>query len=111
MYKVVAVSDRPATARRGHDGDSGVASEQQLPEFEQALTELEAVVERLEQGDLPLEEALRVFERGVELTRYCQNSLKTAQQRVEILMKRNGSPEVEPFAAPDGSDPASAATE
>ena len=80
-----------------------MASEQQLPNFEQALAELEGLVERLEHGELPLEEALRVFELGVELTQHCQNALKAAQQRVEILMKRNGSPEIEPFAVPEGS--------
>ena len=81
-----------------------MASEQQLPEFEQALAELEAVVERLERGDLPLEEALRVFERGVELTRHCQSALKAAQQRVDILIKRNGQTEIEPFATPEGAE-------
>ena len=87
-----------------------MASEQQLPEFEQALAELEAVVERLERGDLPLEEALRVFERGVELTRHCQSALKAAQQRVDILIKRNGQTEIEPFAAPEGAEGTSATT-
>ncbi len=81
-----------------------MASEQQLPEFEQALAELEAVVERLERGDLPLEEALRVFERGVELTRHCQSALKAAQQRVDILIKRNGQTEIEPFTTPEGAE-------
>jgi exodeoxyribonuclease VII small subunit len=68
------------------------------PEFEQALEELERLVERLERGDLPLEEALRIFERGVALTRHCQASLKTAQQKVEILLRRSGQVEAEPFA-------------
>jgi exodeoxyribonuclease VII small subunit len=68
------------------------------PEFEQALAELETLVERLERGELPLDQALKTFERGVELTRHCQASLKAAQQRVEILLKRNGQPEPEPFA-------------
>jgi exodeoxyribonuclease VII small subunit len=81
-----------------------VAPDQQFPEFEQALAELEAVVERLERGDLPLEEALSVFERGVELTRHCQSALRAAQQRVEILTKRDGQPQVEPFAAADSRD-------
>ena len=76
-----------------------MAPDQQFPEFEQALAELEAVVERLERGDLPLEEALNVFERGVELTRHCQSALKAAQQRVEILFKREDQVQVEPFAA------------
>lgn len=74
------------------------------PDFEQALAELEALVDRLERGDLPLDEALKTFERGVELTRHCQDSLKAAQQRVEILLKRNGRPEAEPFAVPESQD-------
>ena len=84
-------------------------SEAKTPDFEQALAELEALVARLERGDLPLDEALQTFERGVELTRYCQGSLKTAQQRVEILLKRNGQQESEPFSAEsqDGSPPSS----
>ena len=81
-------------------------SESNIPDFEQALAELEALVERLERGDLPLDDALKTFERGVELTRHCQDSLKAAQQRVEILLKRNGRPEPEPFSvaeSPDGT--------
>jgi exodeoxyribonuclease VII small subunit len=72
-------------------------SEAKTPEFEQALAELETLVTRLERGDLPLDEAMKTFERGVELTRHCQTALKAAQQRVEILLKRNGQPEAEPF--------------
>lgn len=84
--------------------------ESKVPDFEQALAELEALVARLERGDLPLDEAMKTFERGVELTRHCQDSLKAAQQRVEILLKRNGRPEPEPFSLPesqDGTAPAS----
>lgn len=73
-----------------------VANDSKPPEFEQALAELERLVERLERGDLPLEEALRSFERGVELTRGCQGALKAAQQRVEVLLRRDGPPS--PFA-------------
>jgi exodeoxyribonuclease VII small subunit len=71
------------------------------PDFEQALTELEALTERLERGDLPLDEALKLFERGVALTRHCQKALQAAQQKVEILLKRGGEPQAEPFAAPE----------
>lgn len=71
------------------------------PDFERSLSELESLVERLERGDLPLEEALQTFERGVELTRHCQSSLKAAQQKVEILLKRNGETGVESFTPPD----------
>jgi exodeoxyribonuclease VII small subunit len=65
------------------------------PDFERSLSELESLVERLERGDLPLEDALQTFERGVELTRYCQSSLKAAQQKVEILLKRSGQSGIE----------------
>ncbi len=68
-------------------------------DFEQALGELEAVVEKLEHGDLPLEEALKQFERGIELTRSCQASLKQAEQRVEVLLARTPEATPEPFDA------------
>jgi len=74
-----------------------VAAENKPVDFEKALAELETLVERLERGDVPLDEALRAFERGVALTRHCQACLRTAQQRVEILLKRSGQPEVQPF--------------
>jgi exodeoxyribonuclease VII small subunit len=80
--------------------------ESKPPDFEQALAELEALVARLERGDLPLDEALKTFERGVELTRHCQGALKSAQQRVEILLKRNGQTEPEPFSVAESPDPA-----
>jgi exodeoxyribonuclease VII small subunit len=74
-----------------------MASNSKGPDFEKALAELEALVERLEHGDLPLDEALKSFERGVALTRHCQASLQAAQQRVEILLKRAGETTIEPF--------------
>ena len=61
------------------------------PDFERALSELESLVERLERGDLPLEEALKTFERGVELTRHCQTSLKAAQQK-RLLIANETAP-------------------
>ncbi|RMG58559.1 MAG: exodeoxyribonuclease VII small subunit [Gammaproteobacteria bacterium] len=54
-------------------------------DFEAALEELERLVNRLEQGDLPLEESLKEFERGVALTRSCQQELKNAEQKVRKL--------------------------
>jgi exodeoxyribonuclease VII small subunit len=81
------------------------------PDFERALAELETLVERLERGDLPLDEALKTFERGVELTRHCQTSLKAAQQKVEILLKRNGQATVEAFSVPEDDDATPAAQE
>lgn len=57
--------------------------------FESAMAELEALVEEMEQGDISLEESLQKFERGIELTRTCQKALQEAEQKVQILMKKN----------------------
>ena len=65
--------------------------------LEKSLEELEALVTRLESGDLPLEQALKEFERGVKLTRQCQTALQEAEQKVEILLKKTESAEPEPF--------------
>jgi exodeoxyribonuclease VII small subunit len=74
-----------------------VSVENKPIDFEKALAELESLVERLEGGDVPLDEALRTFERGVALTRHCQACLQAAQQKVEILLRRSGQPAVQPF--------------
>jgi len=58
------------------------------PDFETAMRELEELVERLEQGDLSLEESLAAFERGVTLTRACQTALKEAEQKSRSCSKR-----------------------
>ena len=88
-------------------------SSSKSPDFEQALSELEALVTRLERGDLPLEEALKSFERGVALTRACQAALTAAQQRVEILLQRGADAKLEPFTEseedPAAEDPGPAA--
>ena len=64
-----------------------------VPDFERSLAELEAIVEKLEHGDLSLDESLQQFERGVQLTRVCQSALKQAEQKVEILLRKSGAPE------------------
>ena len=75
------------------------AEKEAKPDFETAMRDLEDLVARLEQGDLPLEESLAAFERGVMLTRVCQTALKEAEQKVEILLKKSGEPALENFAA------------
>jgi exodeoxyribonuclease VII small subunit len=57
-------------------------------DFEAALEELEELVTKLEKGDLPLEESLKEFERGVALTRSCQKELKEAEQKVNLLTEK-----------------------
>ncbi|NOU20177.1 MAG: exodeoxyribonuclease VII small subunit [Methyloglobulus sp.] len=66
--------------------------------FEDALAELEQLVNRLERGDISLEESLQAFERGVNLTRICQKALQEAEQKVQVLIDKNGSPVLESFA-------------
>lgn len=70
-------------------------------DFEGALQELEELVERMEQGDLSLEQSLKDFERGVALTRACQQALLEAEQKVQILAKKDENTELSPF---EGSD-------
>lgn len=67
------------------------------PPFEQALAELESLVKTMEQGELSLEESLKSFERGVLLTRTCQQALKEAEQKIQILTENNLDAEPEPF--------------
>lgn len=67
-----------------------------LPDFEAALTELEKIVEKMESGEQSLEEALAAFQRGIELTRTCQQGLKEAEQRVDKLLVQNGEVRIEP---------------
>ena len=73
-------------------------------DFEAALAELEGIVERLEHGDLPLEESLRQFERGVELTRTCQAALRQAEQKVQVLSAKPGADAVLEDFEPDELD-------
>ena len=58
--------------------------------LEKSLADLEALVAELEGGELSLEDAMKKFEQGIKLTRTCQNILKDAEQKVEILLKNNG---------------------
>jgi exodeoxyribonuclease VII small subunit len=58
--------------------------------FEESLSELETIVANLEQGDLPLEESMKLFERGLKLSHASQNKLNDAEQKIQILLKENG---------------------
>ena len=71
-----------------------------LGDLEKSLEELETLVERLEGGELSLDQALKEFERGVKLTRQCQTALKEAEQKVEILLKKTEDAEAQPFEPP-----------
>jgi exodeoxyribonuclease VII small subunit len=80
---------------------------EQGPRFEAVLQDLEAVVTTLEQGDLPLEEALEAFERGVKLTREGERILGEAEKKVEILLKgEDGADALQPLAGAAEETPA-----
>jgi exodeoxyribonuclease VII small subunit len=69
-----------------------------MPSFEESLKKLESIVDKLEKGDLSLEESLKLFEEGVGLSAVCKKELEEAEGKVEMLIKqRNGSLKVEPF--------------
>ena len=71
-------------------------------DFEAAIAELEQLVEIMEQGDISLEESLKNFERGIELTRNCQKALQEAEQKVQILTQNNkGEETLETFTPED----------
>ena len=77
-------------------------TKQRTIDLEKSLAGLEAIVEELESGDLPLEKAMQKFEEGVKLTRSCQAALKEAEQKVEILLKSAGGEEaLEDFEVED----------
>jgi len=67
------------------------------PDFETALEELETLVEQMEAGEITLEESLQHFERGILLTRTCQEALKAAEQKVEILLENSADANTQAF--------------
>ena len=59
-----------------------------IKDFEAAIAELESIVKKLEEGDLPLETSLQLYERGVHLSRFCHSRLEDAERRIELLNER-----------------------
>jgi exodeoxyribonuclease VII small subunit len=87
------------------DGQKGSAgSDAQPPSFETTLGRLESLVDRLEQGDLELEESLQVFEEGVGLSKQCAAQLESAERRVEVLIQEGGEWLARPFDVEEGSE-------
>ena len=79
-----------------------MAAKQKKLDYEAAVKELEALVERLEDGDISLEESLKLYERGVLLTRDCQESLQAAEQKVQMLLQQSGQSNMVDFAPETG---------
>jgi exodeoxyribonuclease VII small subunit len=74
-----------------------------IKDFEAAIAELEGIVRKLEEGDLPLEGSLKLYERGVQLSRYCHARLEDAERRIELLNERGELVDT-PEALDDGGD-------
>ena len=68
-----------------------------MPKFEDSLQRLENIVDELEKGNVPLEQALKLFEEGLELSTSCRRELEDAEGKVEILLKQNGKLQPEPY--------------
>jgi exodeoxyribonuclease VII small subunit len=93
-------SDTPP-AQSAAESTEAAAESADGPSFEAALEQLEAIVDRLEQGDLTLEDALRAFEAGVGLTRRCAKQLSDAERRIEVLVREGESWVARPFEEPE----------
>jgi len=72
--------------------------------FEESLNELDTIVQSLEQGDLNLEESMALFERGLNLSQLSQVKLQTAEQKVKILLEKNGTTQLTGFDSSTGED-------
>lgn len=68
-----------------------------MPKFEESLERLEKIVDELEKGNVPLEQALKLFEEGMRLSSSCRKELEEAEGKVEILLKQNGKLQPEPL--------------
>lgn len=73
-------------------------------DFEKSLSELENLVTRMESGNLSLEDSMTAFEQGIALTRQCQQALKQAEQKVQLLMEKNGQLVAEDFNTDDDTE-------
>lgn len=71
-----------------------------MPKFEDSLQRLEKIVDELEKGNVPLEQALKLFEEGMQLSAACRKELEQAEGKVEILLKQNGKLQPEPYESP-----------
>jgi exodeoxyribonuclease VII small subunit len=68
-----------------------------VPKFEDCLQRLEKIVDELEKGNVPLEQALKLFEEGMQLSTTCRKELEQAEGKVEVLLKQNGKLQPEPY--------------
>jgi len=68
--------------------------------FEEAMEKLETIVAKLESGDVPLEEAIELFQEGMRLSRICSQKLETVERKIEMLLEEDGQMTKKPFGGP-----------
>src|SRR5215213_6707322 len=97
-----------ASVSRWKKGNStarcAAAMDPTIKDFESASAELEAIVKKMEEGDLPLEKALELYERGVQLSRFCHGKLEEAERRLEILNERGELKAAPPSFGTEGAE-------
>jgi exodeoxyribonuclease VII small subunit len=76
-----------------------------VPRFEDCLQRLEQIVDELEKGNVPLEQALKLFEEGLQLSSSCRRELDEAEGKVEILLRQNGKLQPEPYETAERAQP------
>ena len=76
-----------------------------MPKFEDCLQRLEQIVDEMEKGDVPLEQALKLFEEGLQLSSSCRKELEEAEGKVEILLRQNGKLQPEPYEPAERAQP------
>lgn len=81
-----------------------MSSDPTIKDFEAAIAELETIVKKLEEGDLPLEKSLELYERGVHLSRFCHARIEEAERRIEILNERGELKPAPPNLGTDGPE-------
>jgi len=78
-----------------------VSKKTKLPSLEVSLTEISQLIDQMEKGNLTLEQSLEHFERGVHLIKHCQGILQEADQKIRILMEKNGSEQLGAYEEPE----------
>lgn len=89
---------------RKHKKDPAPEQDSPPPNLEESLQHLESLVERMESGELSMEESLEAFEQGIRLTRACRASLEEAEQKVQILLEQSEDAEPEDYPVDDANE-------
>ncbi|ALS22787.1 MULTISPECIES: exodeoxyribonuclease VII small subunit [Paenibacillus] len=79
-----------------------MTNQEAMPSFEQAMDQLERIVAQLESGDVPLEQAIELFQEGMKLSQLCSSKLEQVERKIEVLLEQDGGMVKKPFQADEG---------